>query len=35
MTAAVLALLGGMAALFLAFNLGLLPQDVFQVLLLL
>ncbi|PKM96772.1 MAG: hypothetical protein CVU79_11705 [Elusimicrobia bacterium HGW-Elusimicrobia-3] len=35
MTAAVLALLGAMAALFLAFNLGLLPQDVFQVLLLL
>lgn len=35
MSAAVLALLGAMAALFLAFNLGLLPQDVFQVLLLL
>jgi len=35
MTAAVLALLGAMAALFLAFNLGLLPQDAFQVLLLL
>jgi hypothetical protein len=35
MTAAVLALLGAMAALFLAFNLGLLSQDVFQVLLLL
>jgi len=35
MTAAVLALLGAMAALFLAFNLGLLHQDVFQVLLLL
>lgn len=35
MTSAVLALLGAMAALFLAFNLGLLPQDVFQVLLLL
>ncbi|MGD9641195.1 MAG: hypothetical protein AB7V08_00495 [Elusimicrobiales bacterium] len=35
MAAAVLALLGVMAALFLTFNLGLLHQDVFQVLLLL
>lgn len=35
MTAVVLALLGAMAALFLTFNLGLLHQDVFQVLLLL